>query len=315
MINLSIIGLGHMGQNHLRVLSKNKDVNIKYIVDRDLKKIKVLGKKYNLNFTKSLKKALDCSDTILIATPTTSHFNIFMECSRKVKNIFIEKPLSTKISEIKMIKKKLKENNINLHCGFIERYGVVTSVVKKIISSKVIFSQFVRTNKTNERALDIDIIDDLMIHDIDLAINLFGKILQVQSNAYIIKNKAAHACVIGKHENGIYSQFIASKITEKKERLVQITTENNFIEANLLSKEVLVYKNTLTLNKSYGYRVTSTVKNISSPQIETLQLQHEDFINMCNGKENKSPTVHESLEVAKVISLIKKNIYGKKKYN
>jgi len=315
MINLSIVGLGAMGQNHLRVLSRIKDVNIKYIVDKDLQKIKDLGKKYNLNFTTSLKKALDCSDTIVISTPTTSHFNIFMKCAQKARNIFIEKPISSKIFEIKMIKKKIEENNINLHCGFIERYGVVGSVVKKIIKSKVIFSQFVRTNKTNERALDVDVIDDLMIHDIDLAINLFGKITETKSYGYIVKNKVVHACVIARHENGFHSQFLASKVTEKKERLVQITTKNNFIEANLLSKEVLIYKNSLTLNKIGGYLVSSNVKNISSSPVETLQLQHEDFISMCNGKENKSPSVHEALEVAKVINLIKINLYAKKKYN
>ena len=69
------------------------------------------------------------------------------------------------------------------------------------------------------------------------------------------------------------------------------------------------------MSKPEGYQVTSTTENISIPAEEALQLQHEDFIRLCNGKKNKSPTAYESLEVAKVINLIKKNLYANKKSN
>jgi predicted dehydrogenase len=315
MINLSIIGLGSMGLNHLRVLSKNKEVNIKYIVDKDFKKIKTIAKIYNVNFTTNLKKAIDCSDAIVIATTTTSHFKLFLKCSHKIKNFFVEKPISAEMFEIQKIIKIIKKKHIKFHAGFIERYGPAISVVKKIINSKLIFCQFTRTNKTKKRALDIDVLDDLMIHDIDLAINIFGKISQVQCSGHFVNNKIVHASVFAKHENGGFSQFLASRITEKKQRLINVTLRDSYIEANLLLKEVLVYKNTFLKSKPEGYQVTATTENISVPAEESLQLQHEDFIRLCNGKKNKSPTAYESLEVAKVINLIKKNLYANKKSN
>lgn len=316
MINLSIIGLGAMGQNHLRVVSKLKEVNVKYIVDKDLKKIKALANRYKVNFTTNLKKAIDCSDAVIIATPTQSHFSLFQKCATKIKNIFIEKPISITVSQIKEISKIVKKNNINLQCGFIERYGPAISVVKKIINNKFVFCEFLRTNRTRaSRANDIDVIDDLMIHDIDLAINLFGKISKVMGSGYFDKNKIVHATIIAEHENGGTSQFVASRITEKKQRLIQVTMYNNFIEANLLSKEVFLYKNSLLSNKPEGYQVITTTKSISVPSEESLQAELEDFVNLCFGKKNTAPNVYESLEVARVIRLIKKKLYAKKKSN
>jgi predicted dehydrogenase len=101
MIKISVVGLGQMGVNHLNNLLNIKNINLISIYDKI--KRKDLENKYNSKFSENIKKVINNTDAIIIATPTTTHFKYFLECSKKIKNIFIEKPLVTDIKQFKKI--------------------------------------------------------------------------------------------------------------------------------------------------------------------------------------------------------------------
>ena len=164
MINISILGLGFMGQNHLRVLSETQAFKIDYLFDKNLEKAKKLSRQYKVKYTNNLNDILSSSDAVVIATPTKDHIKYLNFFTKNNLKIFIEKPIVSNYKQLKKIKKNLK--NKVIQCGFIERYNSVTPVLKKFFNrNKVISVEFKRTDKLSDRVKDVDVIHDLMIHD------------------------------------------------------------------------------------------------------------------------------------------------------
>ncbi len=126
MTKVSVIGLGQMGINHLINLTKIKKINLIKIYD--IIKKKELEEKFKTKFANNINEVLDESDAIIIASPTSTHLKYFLKCSKKIKNIFIEKPLVTNVNDFKKILNIVKKKKINLKVGYIERF------TKEIIS-------------------------------------------------------------------------------------------------------------------------------------------------------------------------------------
>ena len=124
-MGVSIIGLGVMGQNHLRVLSQLKGINIDYIYDLNISRIKKLSKIYNVKWTKNIKEIKKNSEHIIISSPTVSHFNYIKIF--KDKNIFCRKTFNRQSRASGKIKKIL---NKQLQCGFIERFNSAIPILK-----------------------------------------------------------------------------------------------------------------------------------------------------------------------------------------
>ena len=249
MINISIIGLGSMGQNHLRVISELKNVNLKFLYDKDKKKIKKLSEKYGVNNAKNLKEISENSDAVIIATPTNTHFFYLSYFLKTQVNIFVEKPIVSNLKEILNLKKMIKTKKIQ--CGFIERFNDVTPILHKFFKKgNVINIDFKRTDKLSDRIKDVEVIHDLMIHDIDLSIYWNGKIKKIYAHGFKKNNQIAYATAFLKHENGTISKLEASRITQKKIRQINLTTLKEYVSANLISKDITINKYTFNLSCS-----------------------------------------------------------------
>ena len=306
ILRVGIIGLGRMGKNHLSILSTLNSVEIKFI--SDLNKNKYL---YNdFYFSKILTTGqLKLIDAAIISTPTSTHFKIIKKIGKHVKNIFVEKPIAKNFTETKKIIDYAKKNKLNLKVGFVERFNpAIESLFDNLKNNKQIVSfDFIRAGPSDIK--DVDVITDLMVHDIDLSIFFNGKVKTVKSYAYKSGNKISHSIAVLTHYNGIISKFIASRITQKKIRTMNVTLTNKYIESDLLKKEINIFTNT----KIKGLNNNLTFKSIS----ETIQTRHKEallfelqaFINSCNGINNKFLSdFEESYEVMRICEKIKKNI-------
>ena len=174
---VGLIGLGNMGQNHLRVLSMLKNIHVEFISDVDKERGEKLAKKYDVRFVSDITEAVKNVDSLVIVTPTSTHYEYINKVSDHVKNIFVEKPLVATLEETLKTQKLIEEKGLRVQVGFIERFNPAVIALKNTIeSSKVINIDFVRTNRVSGRITDVDVIVDLMIHDIDLAIFVNGPV-------------------------------------------------------------------------------------------------------------------------------------------
>ena len=279
MIKISVVGLGQMGVNHLNNLLNIKNINLISIYDKI--KRKDLENKYNSKFSENIKKVINNTDAIIIATPTTTHFKYFLECSKKIKNIFIEKPLVTDIKQFKKILQITKKKKINLKVGYIERYNPTIQLIKKIVKkNKILNLDFIRTNNRQNKIKDTNIIFDIMTHDIDLALYLSGDVKKITSSGVKRRNKIKFAISTLEHKNKCITRILSNSECAKRIRTLNITTEKNYISANLLTREIIITK------KNFGKKSNNLEKKIYAPNKNALLEELKDFIKSCKKNPN-----------------------------
>lgn len=245
ILKIALLGLGKMGQNHLRILANLPDVKIACIYDNNIELTQKLACDYKLNFIKEPKSLKDFKlDAIIIATPTFTHYNYIKLASKYVKNIFVEKPLCASFGECKKLKKELKKDlensGLKIQTGFIERYNGAFMELKNIIAAKKARTMdFSRSSFGSSRIKDADVISDLMIHDIDLALYLNGKAKCVFACGFGAEQIDLARAVL-KHENGVISTLFASRITHKNERKITADFADIFVECDLLNKKLFI---------------------------------------------------------------------------
>ena len=312
ILNVGLIGLGSMGANHLRILSMLKNVDLKFIYDIDTNLLNKFSKKYNIKISTNIKEDLKKVDAIFIVTPTSTHYEYIKLASKYIKNIFVEKPLSKTLKESRKIENLVEEKKLNIQVGFIERFNPAISELKKILKkdTKIINIDFIRTNKISNRIEDVDVILDLMIHDIDLSIYINGDIKDIKSYGYIQNKQISYARAIFLHQNGVYSNINASRVTEKIIRNINVTSKNKYIECNLHSKTMSIHKQSHD-NPYENISINSTEETVFIPPIESLLMEITDFVKKClnkNFKEGISADIKDSIKTLKAAYFIKKQI-------
>ena len=184
-IKIALFGIGKMGQNHLRILSMLKDVEIAFLYDTNQELCQVMSERFGVKILKDIDEDLKSCDGAIIVTPTFTHFDYINKVSDYVKNIFVEKPLTNTLESTQIILTLAKEKSLNIQVGFIERYNPAVLTLKNILTPnthKIINIDCIRTNKMSSRITDCDVVIDLMIHDIDLALNFNGDVRDIYAN-------------------------------------------------------------------------------------------------------------------------------------
>ena len=306
MIKIGIIGLGNMGSTHLRVLSILKNVQISFIYDKNSKLMKILAKKYNYNSTNDLKNDLNKIDALIISSPTNTHYKYLKMAIGKVKNIFVEKPLTNYLDQSKDIFGLVKKFKTNFQIGMIERFNPVFGTVKNIIKNekKPIVCKFNRSSNLSDRIKDTDVIYDLMIHDIDLALNFNGPVKKIVSIGKKFNNmiKYVHSEIY--HKNGTISIIEVSRITNKKIRSISFLFKKAFCEVNLLNKEISISKNpVMTNNKNRGFLFNTQEQKIEVKPQEAALSQMNSFIKSCLKREKIDNKYYlDSLQICNYIN-------------
>lgn len=290
-MKILLIGLGSMGSNHYRVLKllvRNSRNLLIYDNDK-LRLNKFLKKINNLEQEKNLDNLIKLADKVVIATSTSSHLKIILKCIKHNKKIiFVEKPLIKNLNEAKYLTNIVNKRKIKIFVGLIERFNSsVVSLNEFIINKKIYHFEATRTSKVNDRNQDIDVVSDLMIHDLDLALQFNGKIQSISSVGLLKGRSIEFAKVNIIHKNKSISTLTASRITDKKTRLLNFLCNDCFIEANLLKNEFQVYKNSKLNISNKKYKISNIIENVQSNPTEPLLAEMDYFINEFNFKIDK----------------------------
>ncbi len=310
VIKIGLLGVGNMGQNHLRNLVMLKQVEIAFIYDFDKNMCEKMSKLHNVPVSINLDEDLQKVYGVIIVTPTFTHADYIRKVSKYVKNIFVEKPLTDTLESSKEIAKLSKELSLNIQVGFIERYNSAVVSLEKVIknSSRIINIDFSRTNKVSTRITDVDVVTDLMIHDIDLALKLNGLPEKIDAYGYMNNgNMIEYARAIIVHKNGSFSNIVASRITEKRIRHISATCDDMYIDCNLLSKEVFVNKQTIEQYLE-NVSISSKSETIDVRPQEALLLELMDFVKLCQGEKIKVANEEDGLLAMEVASEIQRQI-------
>lgn len=323
IIKIALFGIGKMGQNHLRILSMLKDVEVAFLYDANLELCESLSKSFGIKVLENLDEDLKDCDGAIIVTPTFTHFDYVNKVSDYVKNIFVEKPLTDTLDTTQIILDLAKQKSLNIQVGFIERYNPAIITLQNILrDTKIVNIDFTRTNKMSSRITDVDVVIDLMIHDIDLALHFNGDIADIYAHGVVMEGmiEYARACII--HKNGAFSNIVASRITEKRIRQISVTTHNEYIDCNLLRKEVFVDKQSVE-QRLDSVSISANTETIEVRGQESLFSELLDFVNLCKDSESHQtpsapsrinrPNQHDGMKAMQVAYKIQSLIHNANK--
>lgn len=307
-LRVGLIGLGKMGQNHLRVLSMLKGVELAFVYDANREVVSHATERYGVPGCADLDAALRQVDAAVICTPTVTHADYVRRVVPHVERIFVEKPLAGSFDEAKALCDVAQKSGVKVQVGFIERFNPAVQQLKRMLDKckRVISIDFTRTNKLSSRITDVDVVTDLMIHDIDLALYLNGGVSSVSAHGVSQNGMIDFASAVLTHKNGRFSRIQASRITEKKMRAIHATCLDMFVDCELVRKEIVVNRQSEIQQQNDGpYTITAIEETVEVRQEEALLSELRAFVAFCRGEHNASiPTAADGLNAAVICEQI-----------
>ena len=246
-------------------------------------------------------------DAVNIVTPTPDHFSSAKKALDKDCHLFVEKPITDSVEQAEKIIQLAKEKNKILQVGHIERFNPAVSELKKILEAKsVINIDFFRTNRLSNRITDVDVVLDLMIHDIDMALYLNGPVQHIEAFGSKEDGLIAFCTSLLQHTNGSISRLVASRMTEKKMRSIQVTAADCYIDVDLLRRDLLLHQQSwISRDTEKAYVISSKNEQVEVKPREALVEELKAFIAGCNGNVKCDvPGLAAGVEAQRVSSLV-----------
>lgn len=287
-VRIGLLGLGQMGRNHLRILSMLRDVDLAFVFDANSEHCQALAAQHGVAAVQDVEAAAADVDAIVVCTPTSTHADYIRRLAPRVKALFIEKPLAHSLEAAEAVAEAVQSHGTYVQVGFIERFNPAVIGLQRVMqdAERVINVDFTRTNRLSSRITDVDVIMDLMVHDLDLALYLNGPVRQVEAHGVVESGLIEFASAMLMHENGRFSRVQASRITEKKIRLIQATCSDRFVDCDLLRKEIIISRQSVTSNGGAGgYSISSQQDSVVVGQQEALLSELQAFVRVVQGGE------------------------------
>ncbi|WP_233880816.1 Gfo/Idh/MocA family protein [Virgibacillus halodenitrificans] len=246
-MRVGVIGTGNMGENHVRTyLLLHEHCQLVGIYDNDEKKRRQISKKYKVKEFQSIHDLLQCVDAVSITVPTEFHYDVGLICIKHGVHMLMEKPITSTVAQAKDLNKKAIEAGIKLQVGHIELFNpLIKALARELANRDIIGIDFHRLSPYNERIKNVDVVKDLMIHDIYILQNLLkDKLLEFYTLGKVIENTPKHAVVIMESPQGAIAQLTASFKSKRKIRTIQILTEDALFETDILKNEIKITKDT-----------------------------------------------------------------------
>lgn len=291
-IRVGVIGVGVMGERHCRVYSNLRGVELVGVFDANHVRGHEVAEKYEARYFDSPIDLLHEVDAVTIATPTPHHFDLAMEAFLAGVHTLIEKPMAYTLEQGRALVDAAQRSGLVVQVGHIERFNPTFTELKNVADDLPVVAIMIRRqNSFDASNKDVDVINDLMIHDIDLLLDLVGlPVESVTAFGRSILNGATDHCVANFcFKDGPIATLIASRITQTKVRRIDITGLNAYVQGDLLSKSVAISRRVMSQYTAGKYRQESVQENIYIPVAEPLMLEQQSFINAI--RDNRAPVV------------------------
>ncbi|MBE9504000.1 MAG: Gfo/Idh/MocA family oxidoreductase, partial [Proteobacteria bacterium] len=229
-IRAAVIGVGHMGQYHVNIYSELNDVELVGVCDASRERAEEIASKYNTVAYTDHNELLDKVDVVTIAVPTSLHYQVSKPFIEKGIHVLLEKPIANTLEEATELFELADSKLVHLQIGHVERFNGAVQEIKKVITDPLVL-EFRRVGPFTSRISDAGVVMDIMIHDIDIALNLIDSkvksIKAVGGQAYTDREDYASCQLL--FENGCLANFISSRVTQEKVRTLAISQKDAYV--------------------------------------------------------------------------------------
>jgi len=247
-IKVGVVGVGHLGKFHVQQYHNINNVKCMGVFDTNLKEAHRVSEEYNIKVYDFLEDLIKECEAISICTPTSTHHAVAKQALLSDCHVLIEKPITHDVEEAQDLIKISNEYNKIIQVGHIERFNPALSELN-LDNINPTFIESHRLSPFNIRGTDVDVVLDLMIHDIDILLNLVKSEINniVASGACVLSNKIDMANTRINFANGCVANLTASRISQKQLRKLRIFENNKYTNIDFLHPSQETY--TLAKNK------------------------------------------------------------------
>lgn len=285
MLNIAVIGAGHLGEFHIKLLKSSKLFNLIGFFDPNKSRVKEIIDKYNINFFE-IDKISSLVDAVIISTPTSFHYETAVKFLNNKKHVFVEKPITSTIEQANKLIEIKKNNKLIGQVGHVERFNSAFLNIKNALNPMFIESH--RLSSYPSRGTDVSVVLDLMIHDIDIVLSLVdSKITKISANGTkIISSSPDIANARIEFENGCVANLTSSRLSLKKMRKMRVFQTDSYISLDFDSgsSEIIKIKNfdgknnyAMTIHDSEGVEKEIQIENITNEKINSIEEEHKNF--------------------------------------
>ena len=243
MLKVGVFGVGHLGKFHLNNWKEIQDIAIAGFYDPDDRASTEISAKYKIRRYPDIHSLLADCDIADITAPTNFHFELCEQAIRGGKHVFVEKPLANTMAEATELVKLVKESNIKLQVGHVERFNPAFLAIEDMTLSPK-FIEVHRLAQFNPRGTEVSVILDLMIHDIDIILSLVkSEVKNISASGVAVMTDTPDiASVRIEFNNGCVANLTASRISMKKMRKMRLFQKDAYIGIDFLNKKTEIIK-------------------------------------------------------------------------
>ena len=315
MLKVGVLGAGHLGKIHLRLLNQSEKYELVGFYDANEKYAEEVAEEFNYKNFKTIDALLQEVDVIDIVTPTLSHYNTAVKAVEAGKHFFVEKPITNTVEEAEQLTKMAKAKGVKGQVGHVERFNPAFQAVNDKIDHPM-FIEAHRLAEFNPRGTDVPVVLDLMIHDIDAILSgVKSKVKKVNaSGVSVISDTPDIANARIEFENGCVANLTASRISLKNMRKSRFFQRDAYISVDFLEKKCEVVKMkdapqqpdefAMILQNAEGVKKQIYFDNPEVDENNAILDELETFADAINNNTTPIVTLEQGTEALRVAKMV-----------
>lgn len=266
-----MIGAGVFGRHHLRVLNQSLNATLVGVVDSDAERAAQSAAEHNCLTFATLGELQGNVDAAIVAVPTSLHGDVGCELLESGIDVLVEKPIAADLASARRLVDTAAEHERILQIGHLERFNPAVAALKKITTIPLFF-EIHRLSLFSPRSLDVDVVLDLMIHDLDIVLDLAGAMPEEirAAGISILSEKVDIANVRLAFPGGCIANLTASRVSTERVRKLRLFQPHQYISLDYQKQEAVAF--TVGANQQIGFQPLPAVKE------EPLRLEVESFL-------------------------------------
>jgi len=260
-LRIAVIGVGHLGEYHVQKYKVIPDVELVGVVDVDTNRVNEIANRYSTKAYTDHRDILDKVDAVSLAVTTEMHFEVAKDILAQRVHMLIEKPITYDLAEADTLIRLAREGNLVLQVGLVERFN--PAIVKMMpLLNRPVFVESHRMNLFTTRGLDVDVVLDLMIHDLDIVLHIIpSEVREVHAVGMPVithKTDIANARII--FEDGTAANLTASRVSGKMLRKIRVFQPDAYLSADCGKRQLTVISLDNQKKNSHNFPEVTTSK-------------------------------------------------------
>ena len=291
-VKVGVIGIGNMGWHHARVLSLLRDAVLVGVADPDAERGRVAVDQFSCAWYPTYEEMLPEVEAVVIAVPTLLHHRVGLACLQAGLHVLIEKPIAASQEEAADLIQAAETAGCLLQVGHIERFNpAFRELVKVVANEEVVVLEARRHSPNADRANDVSVVLDLMIHDIDLVLELAGAPVArlAAAGGRSADGPIDYVNATLGFTNGVVASLTASKMAHRKIRSLSAHCRSSYVDTDFLNRTLRIHRRSHhSVTADHGdllYRNDGFIEEVSTTAMEPLSAELEHFLQCVRGRE------------------------------